>query len=107
VLGGDGDHPLVALRPHHDGVDDVGRVGRLQDLKSGLDGVDVGGVQGQGDVRNHFLNRLNHPRHQLVTVFFCRPQVDVDVVHSLFFLEKGLFLDRLGIPLLEGAADLG
>ena len=78
----------------------------FDDLQGRFDGVDVGGVQGQGQVRYHILHHFDHPRHQLVTVFFGWSQVDVDVVHSLFLLEKGLFLDRLGIPLLEGAADL-
>jgi hypothetical protein len=59
-----------------------------------------------GIVRNHFLNGLDHPGHQFVAVFFGRPQVDVDIVHALFPLEKGFFLDRLGVALLERAADL-
>jgi hypothetical protein len=41
-----------------------------------------------------------------VTVFFGRTEVDVDIVHALFPLEQGFFLNRLGVTLLEGAADL-
>jgi hypothetical protein len=59
-----------------------------------------------GERRNHFLDGLDDPGHQFVAVFFGRTQVDVDIIHALFPLEKGLFLDRLGITLLERAADL-
>jgi hypothetical protein len=60
----------------------------------------------RGHRRNHFLHDLDDPGHQFVAIFFGRTQVDVDIVHALFPLEKGFFLNRLGITLLEGAADL-
>ena len=41
-----------------------------------------------------------------MSVFFSRTEVNVDVIHTLFLLEKGFRLDRLGIPFLIGGADL-
>jgi hypothetical protein len=69
---------------------------RLDDFQGCFDGVDVGCIQSQGHVRNHFLDDLDDPGHQFVAIFFGRSQVDVDIVHAFFFLKKGFFLDRLG-----------
>ena len=83
-----------------------GRAAGLGHFESRFNGVDVGGVQCQRDVRNHFLNHLDHPGHELMPVLLGRPQVDVDVVHPLFLLKEGLFLDRFRVPFPEGLADL-
>ena len=45
------------------------------------------------------MNNVNNPWHQLCTEFFCRPKVNVNVIHALFFLHDYFFLNGLGIPL--------
>jgi hypothetical protein len=104
VLGGHGNHFFIALRPDHDGVDQ-GRHLALGQRRG--DGIDIGGIQRQRNVIDHFLNHFHHPRHQLMAFLLGRSEIDVDDVHPFFLLEKGFFLNRFGVSLLEGFPDFG
>ena len=72
VLGCHGHHALIAFGAYHDGVHHVGcSAGNLLDYLQGrFDGIDVGCVQNQRQIRNHLLNRLNHPGHQFIGRLF-------------------------------------
>jgi hypothetical protein len=101
-----GNHGFVTLGTHHDGVDQRG-LGRIFiHLESLRDGIDIGCIQCQGNIVDDLLDCFNHPGHQLMSILFGRPEVDVNIVHTLFALKQGLFLDRLGISFLIGGADL-
>ena len=41
-----------------------------------------------------------------MSVLLGRAQINVDIIHALLTLEKGLLLDRFGITRLKGRADL-
>jgi hypothetical protein len=48
---------------------------------------------------------LDHKLHQLGSTLSCRPEIDVDPVHALFFLPFRLFGNRAGILFLESLPD--
>ncbi len=69
-------------------------------------GLNIGRVQAKRKIIADFiLNRLHHKLHQLGAALSGRSEVDVDPVHSLFFLPLGFLGYGFWIFFFEGLPD--